>query len=482
MILPLLHPVERALAWSALVPRDGGVLVAVSGGADSMALVDVLGKNAAHRLIVAHFDHRLRDDSARDAEHVAAYAREHGLEFVLGSEDVARRARLQRASIEEAAREARYEFFAATAERCGAVVVATAHTRSDQVETILMRILRGAGSAGVAGIPARRGLFVRPLLDVARADTRDYCATHSIAFLDDPSNDDVRFFRNRVRHEILPSLRAAFPAIDDTLLRLADSAQREQRAFDERTDGWIRENVREETPGVWVVGLDMFTLLEDDDATALWRDALVHAGFARDVGRTHYARLLELARDPHAGSSADLPGFSARREHDALVLCRTASERPAAGVADGAPAAPGGGVIGDRTRRAAFTARLTIPGRTHAAEWTIDADFVAGDDARRVIASREAGGDVAYFDADALSTPLFARAPRPGDRMRPLGLDGHKKLSDLFVDRKIPRRHRERALVVEGDTIHWVAGVATSGPGCVGPATTRALRLRATRA
>lgn len=460
MILPLDHPLERALATSALIPRDGVVVAAVSGGADSMALVDVLRKNAPRRLIVAHFDHRLRDDSARDAEHVAAYASEHGLEFVLGSEDVALRARSQRASIEEAARDARYEFFAGIAERFGAAAVATAHTRSDQVETILMRILRGTGPAGVAGIPARRGLFVRPLLDVTCADTRDYCATHDVAFVDDPSNDDVRFFRNRVRHEILPSLRAAFPAIDKTLLGLGERARREQLAFDDLTGGWIRENVREEMPGAWVVGLDMFALLDDDDATALWRETLVYAGLAHDVGRTHYARLLELVRDKRAGSSADLPGFSARREHDALVLSARGLERES---------------------EPSFPPRvLTIPGRTRAGDWNIDADFIAVDDARRAIASRET--NAAYFDADALSTPLLARAPRPGDRMRPFGLDGHKKLSDLFVDRKIPRRYRERALVIEGDAIHWVAGVATSGQGRVAPTTTRVLRLKAMRA
>ena len=297
----------------------------------------------------------------------------------------------------------------------------------------------------------------------------------------------MRFLRNRVRHEILPSLRAAFPAIDDTLLRLAESAQRQQSAFDERTRGWIRENVREEAPGAWVVGLDMFAVLEDDDATALWRETLVHAGLARDVGRVHYARLLELVRDKRAGSSADFPGFSARREHDAVVLS-TRGWRPTGGGDGRSTANPQRDTKSlarglERESEPSPTPRiLTIPGRTRVGDWTIDVDFIAADDARRAIASREAGADVAYFDADALATPLVARAPRPGDRMQPFGLDGHKKLSDLFIDRKIPRRERERALVVEGDTIHWVAGVATSGPGCVAPTTTCALRLRATRA
>ncbi len=475
----LIHPIERALAASALVPSDGVVVVAVSGGADSMALVEAL-RNAAHgalrkfasgargahprpaagrdgvRFIVAHFDHRLRNDSARDAEHVAEYARAHGLEFVLGSDDVARRARVGRLSIEEAARDARYEFFYATALRVGAACVATAHTRSDQVETILMRVLRGSGRAGLAGIPERRGALVRPLLDVTRHDARDYCAARGVAFVDDPSNDDVRFFRNRVRHEILPELRAVFPSIDDVLLRLAREARRQHDDFARREHEWLRDSVREETAGVWTLSLTAFAALDDDDATALLREALAHAGLARDVGRAHYARLLELARSTHAGSSVDLPGVRARREHDALVL----SPR-------------------DHTRAVGGASTLSIPGETRTGDWIIDADYVAPDDARRAIASREMNDDDAYFEAAAISRGLIVRAARPGDAMRPFGLGGRKKLSDLCVDRKIPRRRRERLVVIEGDAIVWVPGVARSDVGAVGEGTTRVVRLRA---
>jgi tRNA(Ile)-lysidine synthase len=479
-----LLPVERALAASLLVPCEGFVIVSVSGGADSMALVDAL-LNAAPRVLspmLAHFDHRLRADSARDAEHVEAYARTHGLEFELGSEDVARRARSQRRSIEEAARDARYQFLTATAVRLGASCVVTAHTRSDQVETILMRILRGTGRAGLAGIPERRGMFVRPLLEVTHGDTRAYCTRRGIAFVDDPSNDDLRFFRNRVRHEILPALRAAYPAVDHALLRLADSARREQRAFAARTDGLLDEVLREEETSVWTLRLDAFETLDDDDATALLHDALARIGLARDVGRVHYARMLELVRDEHAGSSASLPGFSARREHDALVLRARGWRTTGAHKREESSAKA-------RTTRAQWAvvrqdprAALEIPGRTQLGAWTVEAEFVAVDDARAAIAARHAGGDVAYFDADAIDGRLVARPVKWGDAMRPFGLGGRKKLSDLFVDRKVPRRHRERAIAIEAESILWVPGLATSQHGSVGPATARVVRLKATRA
>ncbi len=452
MSLDRAHPVDRAVIASSIIPRDGVVLVAVSGGADSMALVEAL-RNTTPSIAVAHFDHRLRDDSARDAEHVAEYAREHGLEFVLGSGDVARRARSERSSIEVAARDARYEFLSDAARNLDARCVATAHTRSDQVETILMRILRGTGRVGVCGIPARRGPFDRPLLDVTGNQTRDYCRARNVAFRDDPTNRDLRFVRNRVRLEILPKLRASFPNIDEALLRLAESARREQRAFALRTEGWLNEHVREESPGVWTIRPSALDSFEDDDALSLLRESLARAGLAHDVDRTHYARLLELARCGHAGSSADLPGFSARREHDAMVLMR-----------------------GDQPCRE-FSKELSIPGRTQVGDWTIDASFITPGEARRGLAAH--GACDAYFDAAALSLPLVVRSIRPGDSMHPFGLGGRKKLSDLLIDRKVPRRHRERLVVIEGESIYWVPGVATSELGRIGDRTASVVRIEA---
>jgi tRNA(Ile)-lysidine synthase len=435
-------------------------------------------------LAVAHFDHRLREDSARDAEHVAAYARARGLEVVLGSEDVPRRARSQRLSIEEAARDARYEFLAAAAQRLGASCVATAHTRSDQIETVLMRILRGSGRFGAAGIPERRDVFVRPLLEATRADTRDYCLARNVPFIDDPSNGDARFYRNRVRLEILPALRSAFPSIDEALLRIADAARDERDAFAIRTAGWLDQNLREEEPGAWTLRLAGFDDVDDEDAAALLREALVAIGCARDVGRAHYRRLLDLARDDHAGSSADLPGVSARREHDAVILrprgsCRPAARRGLVVRAFALDSSPARAPAGRHPRVEPPAAALRIPGAARVGDWIIKAEVVEAEEARRELAQASRDATVAYFDAGSISSYLTARPVRSGDAMRPFGMDGRKKLSDLFIDRKIPRRVRECAIVIEGDAIYWVPGLATSERGRIGETTRRALRLEA---
>jgi len=467
------HPIEAALYCCSATPLAGRLLVAVSGGADSMALIEALrrpddmgygrdnGERASRRLVVAHFDHKLRADSARDAEHVAEYARAHELQFVLGSGDVARRARATRRSMEEAARDARYEFLAETATHLRIPAVLTAHTRNDLVETVLMRILRGTGRFGLAGIPVRRDIFYRPLLSVLRRDTVDYCTRLGVSFVDDPTNVDTTYFRNRVRLEILPELRAVFPDIDEKLYRMATYARDERDEFEATADEWYRANVTVDEDGAVMIGIEGFRRVEEGTITRLLHAACVRNQMSRDVGLVHYHRLAEMTRDDQIGSSADLPGFSVRREHDALVMRRSGfSAKP---VAEAHP--------------------LVVPGTIYVGGmWRLESDYVPVEEARLDIAFGQDLDNTVYFDADVVGERLVVRAPRPGDRMRPFGLKGHKKLSDLFIDRKIPRRYRESSILIEGESIHWVSGLATSEESRVGPGTTRVIRLKATRA
>ncbi len=478
MKIDLRHPVERAVSASFITRPGDRAIVAVSGGFDSMALIEAL-RDAPFSVVIAHFDHRLRVDSARDAEHVAAYARSCDLEFVLGSEDVARRARETRRCVEEAAREARYEFLGETATRLHASWVLTAHTRDDLIETVLMRILRGTGRYGLVGIPRRRDIFSRPLLGVTRRETVDYCVARGVAHVDDPTNLDKAFFRNRVRLEILPELRAVYPGVDESLWRMAMHAGDEREEFAATADEWCGRNISGESDGTVAVRADGLQGLDDDTVARFLHAACVKLSLNRDVGAVHYLRLVELARTDQIGASADLPGFSARREHDALVLKR-------AGLRD---SPQGGSVSRARDEFAheglAVTSLAPTQGdgacRMRFGAWSVEAEFVAVEEGRRAIAAGKAGDDVAYFDADAARELLVVRPTRPGDRMQPFGMDGHKKLSDLFIDRKVPRRVRERAIVIEGHSIYWVPGVARSNLAPVGDATARVLRLKAVR-
>ena len=449
---------------------DGAIVAAVSGGADSMALVEALrrtmpaathGRDAAPRLSVAHLNHTLRDDSSRDATHVAEYAFRNGLTCSRRTRDIAAIARAEGVSVEEAGRNERYKYFAAHAIIRGATLVLTGHTQDDQIETVLMRILRGTGQAGLAGIPDRRGIFARPLLALTRNDTVGYCRLRGVEFVHDPSNEDTKYFRNRVRHQILPELRAAYPGIDAALLRIAANARRDQERFAKHTDDWHRALVTVEGDDEMAVRTGGVEDMDRETVERFLHDVCVRNGWSRDLDRSHYARLAELFRNSRPGSSADLPGFSARREHDAVVLSR----------------------LGFRPRPVLEAHRLVVPGTMPVGrKWRLESEYVSVEEARRAIANGEAKGYVAYFDADAVGTPLVVGPLRPGDRMRPLGMTGHKKLSDLFIDRKVPRRYRNGTfLIKKDDTVHWVMGLGISEESRVGPATQRVLRVKVAR-
>jgi tRNA(Ile)-lysidine synthase len=233
---------------------DRAVVVAVSGGADSVALLRVMVAAEEHRprrLLVAHFDHRLRPGSADDARFVADLAARLELPFELGEADVASLAKAEGDGIEAAARRARYKFLEQAADRQRAHFIATAHTADDQVETVLHRILRGTGIAGLQGIREVRAFFgrqdlyvVRPLLRVRRKEILDYLRQIDQPFCEDPSNTDARFTRNRIRHKLLPVLEQAYNRnVVDAILRLSDTAAGAQSVIDEMIDDLFDEAV-----------------------------------------------------------------------------------------------------------------------------------------------------------------------------------------------------------------------------------------------
>ena len=211
----------------ALVSEGERVLVAVSGGADSSALLSILLKLSdplGFELVIGHFDHHLRDTSNVDRRHVEVAAAGLGLPFHYGEGDVHARADEYGETIEEAARKLRYQFLFELADTVRADRIATGHTRDDQVETVLMRILRGTGTRGLAGIPIRRGKLIRPLLGLAHLQLVNYCRKNHIAFVEDPLNRDKRFTRNWLRYELLPSIRRYYPSVGENLLRLSRNA------------------------------------------------------------------------------------------------------------------------------------------------------------------------------------------------------------------------------------------------------------------
>lgn len=235
-----------------LEPREK-VLAAVSGGADSLCLVLVLTE-LGFSVSVAHFDHGLRPESNRDSETVQRYARTMGVAFYGERGDVPAWATHHRKTLEEAARELRYDFLVRTAAVCGAAVIATGHTADDQAETVLMHLLRGSGLQGLRGIRAEdrsRGVrLIRPLLRLTHAQTTEYCRQSGWQPLEDPSNQDPSFKRNRIRRELLPQLRDYNPQIVPVLCRLSIIAAAQTDFLDRATDDFWNRFLLPAEPGV----------------------------------------------------------------------------------------------------------------------------------------------------------------------------------------------------------------------------------------
>jgi tRNA(Ile)-lysidine synthase len=444
---------REAIAARKLIEPHSRVVAAVSGGADSTALLLILKELSGEmdlELAAAHLDHRIRRGSAKEQITVARMASAIDVPFLAGSIDVPAEARKRGIGIEEAARLIRYDFLGAAAADFGASRVALGHTRDDQVETILHRILRGTGWRGLMGIPARRGIFVRPLLDCTRNELVDFLRSSKIDYIVDESNRDERYYRNRIRNRLLPYLRRHFnPAVDDSIGRLQEGLEEGWRRLEDPLLGMIPAS---DSEGAVLLPLSKLTRM-DDFEIYLIVDLVLRERFHlfQDFEKKHFDAVKRLVRRSQSGRRISLPhGIRISREQRSLVVRRKSDS----------PVPPG---------------ELLVPG-----EGTYSLPFWS---LRLEVASLRTGEAKIWNDHEAcfasLRFPIRVRARKPGDRMIPFGMKGKKKLSDLFIDRKIPLRRRDRIPVFEdGGGPFWIPGVATDERTRVTSRTRRVIRLR----
>jgi tRNA(Ile)-lysidine synthase len=449
--MELAHRVLATIRRHGLVPRGGRAIVALSGGPDSVVLVHLLLE--LHRLGeltvagLAHFNHQLRGaDADADEAFCVAMAAALDLPIERGRADVRTLAREQGRSVEDAARLVRYAFLDAARTRHSADVVATGHSLDDQAETFLLRLLRGSGPRGLAGIRPRSGRIVRPMLEIPRQHLRAYAQHQGLAWREDATNADLDIPRNRVRHELIPYLEREFsPGIAAVLAREAAIAREdEDRLHDEAIDlasSDVLSITRDHTATPTRVEIDCaaLTSLHPALAARVARHALALLAPTRFIGFDHVDRFLQFARGDGRGLS--LPGQHAARVGGTLVL-------------GPAPAR------GPRVPANSFRVPLSIPGevRLDAQGWAISAE--RSGSAEPVSALGPARAPSVAVAAGPLQLPLAIRLRRAGDRFRPLGLAHGKKLQDFMVDRKIPRITRDSLpLVVDSrDRIVWVVG------------------------
>ena len=458
--------VLQAIRAQGLVPPHGTVIAAVSGGSDSVALAHLLAEldsDGSLRLGgLAHFNHQIRGaDADRDEAFCRALAERLSCSFDVERTDVKAFARGEKRSLEDAARLVRYTFLERARARAGASRVAVGHTRDDQAETFLLRLLRGAGPRGLAGIYPRHGVVIRPLLDVRRSDLRQYLAELGEPFREDESNRDLAVPRNRVRHELLPYLEQRFSA------GIVNVLAREARIARDDAD-WLEAAAEDAASAIVSAGHDGLII----DAPGLRalpaalgrrvaRIALERCAGERFMSFDHAAALLDLAAGELPGPLA-LPGQRAEREGERLLLVPGSETAPAASNV-----------------REDVSWPLAVPGQARIEPLGIEvsARFQTGPPAEVL------SGVVAAVAADRVADGLTIRTRRPGDRLRPLGLTGHKKVQDVLVDRKVPRADRDRVpIVVDGrGRIVWVVGQVLSNDFRVAPDTRAVIILSVRR-
>ncbi len=443
--MDLLDRVRRTIERHDLARPETRLLVALSGGSDSLALTHLLKALEAHgRLKVAalaHFNHQLRRSADKEEEFCRGVAASLDVPFVAGRADIAALARRDRMSLEHAAHVARHAFLEDARAGQQADRVALGHTRDDQAETFLLRLLRGAGAKGLGSMYPRAGAVVRPLIDCRRAELRAYLERLGAPYVRDESNEDVSIPRNRVRAELLPLLESRFnPAVVDALAAEAAVARDEHEHLSAEASRWLEEVARR-SEGTRT--LDITALLHAPRAVRrlVVRQAMTDVANGREIGLEDVERALDVL-EGRAGDF-DAPGQRVQRIGAEIVLTgRTAGS-------------PGRGLL---PAPVPFSLVLPVPGAVDLPGFggRLSAEVVPAWTQAVVHGQRS----MAVVQRQGIEEPLVVRSRHAGDRFQPLGLQRGKKLQDFFVDRKVARRERDEVpLVVDGrGRIVWVAG------------------------
>jgi tRNA(Ile)-lysidine synthase len=411
------------------------VIVAVSGGADSVCLLDILSllqQELRIELVVAHFDHGLRPaEDEMETRFVCDLAARMKLPFevekgfLLGEGGAA--------SLEEKARDARYAFLQAVRKKHHAQKIAVGHNLDDQAETVLMRLLRGSSPTGLAGIPPHRdSIVIRPLLETKRIEIETYAEARALEYVTDSSNLQATHLRNRIRLELIPALQTYQPRLIEHLGRLASVLRGESEYLEGSAEAWIERETQRDPDGDASVSISSYLRCPEPIRRRVTRRLLIQVKKThRRIGHSHIASVDTLARGDKPQGALTLPdGIRVKRVYDRLVFTNRPQEKP---------------------RR--FQVSLEGPGEFYleAAGRRVIVEEIQGDSRLDFSDHTWAG----FLDADKVRFPLILRSPSPGDRFVPLGMAGHRKLKDFFIDLKVPSEERAKTpiLVWEGTPV-----------------------------
>lgn len=435
--------VKDVLSELRMVERGDRILVGVSGGPDSVALIHVLvslAKSMNLTLIVAHVNHNLRPTSEEERDFVSSMASRLGLDFFHLDADVKGFAREKHLGLEEAGRRIRYSYFQGLKRELEAHKIATAHHVDDQIETFFLRLLRGTTSTGLRGIPAVIGNIIRPLIKMERSRILDYLHSNSITYIIDETNLQSSTDRNFMRNDILKTLERRFPGYRRTILRTIALLTRDDDFIEQQAHSIYSDSIHL-ADSTMSIDIGKLKHCHDSVTSRVIRKALYEVGGASlRLGEINILQAISLMNSQDPSSGLDLPnGLKMKRDYDRLVISK-----------------------GEEDRFEGFSYLVDGPGIVHIPGTGYSLNFSVRT---RSEIPEDFGNDpnVVYFDITSLSFPLLARSVLPGDRIELWGSTGSSKVKKVFIDNKISLVDRRKIpLVVKDDSVLLIAGIRRS--------------------
>ncbi|MBI5047823.1 MAG: tRNA lysidine(34) synthetase TilS [Deltaproteobacteria bacterium] len=458
-----------------LTKRDT-VVVAVSGGVDSVILLHTLvrlSKEFKLSIIAVHLNHGLRGrESDRDEAFVKELAKKLGVKFTSKRIDI--NSLLKKGdSLQDIAREARYVFFEEAAKRYKADKIATGHNMDDQAETMVMRFLNGSGLRGLCGIPPARRQYIRPLIDITRQEIEKYAEGKRLKFVKDSSNQSARYLRNRIRLKLMPILIGYNPSIKNDMARLSRILARDEDYMEDQAKDIFKDCIKEGARGrkktiIFLSAKKLNSLHDAIKARIFFMAAEELLGSPKGFYSYHAEDFLKLLSSRSPNASITLPhSMAVYREYDVITIEKSQKSEVRSQ---------------NENKETTFEKVLKINGKTLV---IADGEIRIAEFKTEILSYHptshipySTSKNIACFDYDKLEFPLIVRNFRPGDKFVPLGMNGHKKVKELFQEKKIARRRRNKVpILVSGSEIIWVAGMRQAEYGKIRANTKNVLKI-----
>ena len=458
IIRDIIKKADKTIAKYRMIRHGDRVIVAVSGGVDSVCLLDVLHslkEVLGIELIVAHFDHGLRPgEDASETEFVKSLAASFDCDFVTKTADTDLQP--ETASLEERARDVRYRFLKNVKEQFSAQKIAMGHNLNDQAETVLMRLLRGSGPSGLSGIPPVRDThIIRPLIEMTRSEIESYLSKRGLSHIIDSSNSETRYVRNEIRLNLLPQLQKYQPRIVEILGRTATIMREENTWLEAKATRWLKKWAETGSNNKIVLPLLQFNGLPEPLKNHVIRQALKRKGGSlRRISLPNIDAIKQIATGSKPQAEITLPNMLVvKRVYDRLIFSESKPQTP------------------ER-----FCYIIEKPGVFDLE--TLGCAIQLEEVERKILPELKTSPWAACLDADRITYPLTLRNFRPGDRFVPLGMTGHKKLKSFFIDMKIPSHVRARLpILLQGNELIWVCGIRIDDRFKVTSRTRRILKI-----